>query len=120
MLNKYNVIHHTGLSDYNHFNNLKKLLPKSQSNHYSVHGLISPDDVLKFYDTIFKTLQDYLSRRFNLPIGSITLEAIEGKLDAVQSDTKIIAELEEVFSKCEMESRARRLAGPSNLTMAAC
>jgi len=55
----------------------------------------------EFYDTVFKTLQDYFSHKLHLPVGSITVEAIAGILKGNNRDF-VLERLRTVFSECEM------------------
>ncbi|MCK5451762.1 MAG: BatD family protein, partial [Candidatus Omnitrophica bacterium] len=54
-----------------------------------------------FYDTVFSTLQNYLSGRLHLPIGNVTIQEIEGKLKGA-ADNEVLNLLKNVFSACEM------------------
>lgn len=68
-------------------------------------------DLPEFYDAIFKTLQNYLAGKFNLPMGSVTVQLIEKKLASVGYDDKKIEMLREIFSKCEMARYASSALG---------
>ncbi|NQT33217.1 MAG: protein BatD [Candidatus Omnitrophica bacterium] len=59
-------------------------------------------DMLSFYDAIFKTLQEYLGGRLNIPRGNVTIQVIRERLRPAGCDEEILSKLEEVFSKCEM------------------
>ena len=59
-------------------------------------------EILPFYDAIFKTLQEYLGDRFNLPKGSLTANVVEDRLRPSGCDEKILNVVSDVFSKCEM------------------
>ena len=72
---------------------------------------LSMDEVEKFYDTIFRTLQEYLADKFNLPIGSVTFEIIDEKLRPAGTDKGVLDTLREIFFKCDM---ARYASGASD------
>ena len=59
-------------------------------------------DILPFYDTVFKTLQEYLGNRFNLPRGGVTEQIICDRLRPAGCDEKILKMLHDVLSECEM------------------
>ncbi len=63
---------------------------------------LSKNNVDQFYDIIFRTLQDYLSNRLDLPKGNVTVNMINDKLDPEKYDQNIIEWIHEVFTSCEM------------------
>ncbi|RKY41706.1 MAG: hypothetical protein DRP85_05315 [Candidatus Makaraimicrobium thalassicum] len=69
------------------------------------------DDVLPFYDVIFKTLQEYLGGRFDLPRGNVTIQVIEDRLRPARVDESILGMLRDVFSRCEMARYASSVPG---------
>ncbi|MFQ5952265.1 MAG: BatD family protein [Candidatus Omnitrophota bacterium] len=56
----------------------------------------------EFYDAVFRTLQEYLANKFNLPIGSVTLEIIDERFRPAGLDENILDMLRDVFLKCDM------------------
>jgi hypothetical protein len=78
----------------------------AESNSYLKNG-----DVGGFYDAIFRTLQEYLADRFNLPIGSITPQIVDEKFRPAGADENTLDMLQDVFSKCDM---ARFASGVSD------
>jgi hypothetical protein len=72
---------------------------------------LARDDILPFYDVVFKTLQEYLGDRFNLPRGSVTGQVIEDRLHLVGCDEKIMEMLREVFFRCEVARYASSVPG---------
>jgi hypothetical protein len=68
-------------------------------------------DALPFYDAIFKTLQEYLGNRFDLPKGSVSLQDVEKRLIPAGCDESILGMLREVFSECEMARYASSVTG---------
>ncbi|MBD3426492.1 MAG: hypothetical protein GF409_04615 [Candidatus Omnitrophica bacterium] len=69
----------------------------SRANTYLKKG-----EILPFYDAIFKTLQEYIGNRFDLPRGNVSLTVVEKRLLSSDCDEEILQMLREVFSKCEM------------------
>ena len=63
---------------------------------------LKKDELDRFYDTIFRTLQEYIADKFNLPLGSVTSEIIEEKFKPSGADEGILDMLRDVFSKCDM------------------
>ncbi|MFC1480344.1 BatD family protein [Candidatus Omnitrophota bacterium] len=72
---------------------------------------LGKDDVLPFYDIIFKTLQEYLGDRFNLPKGTVTSQVIDQRLSPGGCDQGILEMLQDVFSRCEMARYASFVPG---------
>ncbi len=62
---------------------------------------IDNGDISSFYDSVFSTLQNYLSGRFHLSIGNVTVDAVEKQISS-KVDSSVIDILKEVFSACEM------------------
>jgi len=56
----------------------------------------------EFYDTVFKTLQDYLGNKFHLPAGSITVDTVAGAIGINPRKEKIIAKIKAVWNECEI------------------
>ena len=72
--------------------------------------LLKKGDLDLFYDSVFKTLQDYFGGRFNLPKGNIAVSRIEQYVQSQPGSGDIIKELKDVFSKCEMARYASSIA----------
>jgi len=68
-------------------------------------------EILPFYDTVFKTLQEYLAHRFSLPIGSVTGLIIDEKLRPAGCDEEMLEMLKDILSKCEMARYASFVPG---------
>jgi hypothetical protein len=65
----------------------------------------------EFYDAVFRTLQEYLADKFNLPIGSVTVNIIDEKFRPAGLDEDMLEMLKDVFSKCDMARYAAGLTG---------
>jgi len=74
---------------------------------------LAKDNLARFYDSIFKTYQEYLGNKFNLPIGSVTASAVENKLRPVDCKEGMLEMIREVFSECEMARYAPSQMGGS-------
>lgn len=72
---------------------------------------LAKGDETAFYDTIFKTLQDYLGGRFGLPKGSVTSQIVDEKLRPAGCDEDMMDMLRDVFSKCEVARYASFIPG---------
>ncbi len=75
---------------------------KARAGMARARACLGHDNVLLFYDAVFKTLQEYLGNRFNLPKGSVTGQIIENRLKPAGCDERILEMLRSVFSGCEM------------------
>ena len=75
---------------------------KAKSGLGKAKAFLDKGDAPRFYDSIFKTLQDYLGDKFDLPKGSITSQIIENRLRPAGYDEHVLEMLHEVFLKCEM------------------
>ncbi len=64
--------------------------------------LLSGNKQKEFYDSLFKTLQDYFSGKFHMPAGNITVDTIEGILKKRLMDLSILAKIKAVFDDCDM------------------
>ncbi len=63
---------------------------------------LKKNEIVSFYDTIFKTLQEYLSGRLDVPKGNVTSQIIEEKLRPSGCDEKMLDMVRDIFSRCEM------------------
>lgn len=63
---------------------------------------LSKNDMAGFYDIVFRTLQNYLADRFNLPKGNVSVENVRDKLGSALCNENILGMLRDIFSKCEM------------------
>ncbi len=56
----------------------------------------------EFYDTLFKTMRDYLGDRFHIPSGGITEASIDTILADKNLDVTIASKLKNIFRECDM------------------
>ena len=65
-------------------------------------ALIGKKDPVQFYDVVFKTIQEYIGDKFNLPKGAVTSLIIDERLRPAGYDEDALKMLKEVFDACEM------------------
>ncbi len=56
----------------------------------------------EFYDTVFRTVRDYLGDRFHMPSGGITEASLDDILRDKNVDTTIVNKLKNIFKECDM------------------
>jgi hypothetical protein len=84
---------------------------RARSGLAKARAYLEKGEALPFYDAIFKTLQEYLGNRFDLPRGNVNLRDVENCLSPIGCDESILDMLREVFSKCEMARYASSVTG---------
>ena len=65
-------------------------------------ALIGKKDPVQFYDVVFKTIQEYIGDKFDLPKGAVTSLIIDESLRPAGYDDDALNMLKEVFDACEM------------------
>jgi hypothetical protein len=75
---------------------------KARSGLSRARAFLDKNDTARFYDTVHKTLEEYLGNRFNLPRGSVTVNDIDLRLRQAGCEEHILKKLRDVFAKCEM------------------
>jgi len=65
------------------------------------HRLLNPREPGKFYDAVFKTLQEYIGDKFHLPTAGITSNVV-GELKALNIDERILSKLKVCFEDCDI------------------
>jgi len=83
---------------------------KAKKNLAHAQRLLDSKEPDKFFDAVFKTLQEYLGDKFHLPTVGITSDVVE-ELTSRSIDKEIIEMLKECFNSCD---RARY--APSSIT----
>ncbi len=56
----------------------------------------------QFYDSLFKTLQNYFSHKFHLPVGTITYQTIEDTVKVRAAKDSVLEKIKTIFDECEM------------------
>lgn len=99
---------------YVHFQYIKRLAtdirlarrlhaPRQARNDLAVAGrFLHEKNVQKFYDSIFKTLQEYLGNKFHLTSGVITVNVLGEHLKTKDHQDIILTSLREIFNECDL------------------
>ncbi len=64
--------------------------------------LLKEKKVGEFYDSLFKTIREYLGDKFHIPPGGITPDSIKGILSEKEGGEKILTKIKEVFLECDL------------------
>ncbi len=72
---------------------------------------LSKNEMIPFYDAVFRALQDYLGGKFNIPKGNVTVPGLVERLSSAECDSAILEELKDILAKCEMARYASTVAG---------
>ena len=95
---------------------LLKAPRKARKGMKKAKAFMDKGDLVGFYDTIQKTLEEYLGNKFNLPRGSVTSFEISMKLVSAGANNDVIDKLKDVLSMCEMARYASSVsAGEDHL-----
>lgn len=73
---------------------------KAKHNLVNAHNLLNIKETAKFYDAVFKTLQEYIGDKFHLSTAGISSDVIE-KLKKRGVDPSILDELKVCFDTCD-------------------
>lgn len=68
----------------------------------AAQDFLKVDQPKEFYDTVYKTLQEYLGDKFHLPSAGVTLETIGEEFRKCQMDKDILEKVTAVFHQCDM------------------
>jgi len=72
------------------------------------HGLAQAKKLIaagkkeEFYDTIFKTIQQYLGNKLHLSSGAVTFETVQIRLSSKNIEQKVIDDIKLSFEECDM------------------
>jgi hypothetical protein len=75
---------------------------KARKNIARAKSLIVKGDIMGVYDVIFKTLQEYLSGRLNIPPGNITGQVLQDTVSKAGCNQEIMSVLKSILSQCEV------------------
>ena len=64
--------------------------------------LIASQKREEFYDTVFKTIQQYLGNKLHLSSGAVTFETVQAHLGAGNIEQKVIDEIKLTYDECDM------------------
>ncbi len=73
---------------------------KARKNLLKIRRLLDSQKTDKFFDGVFKTLQEYIGDKFHLPIAGITASVIDD-LKRYNIDRKILAKIKDCFNECD-------------------
>jgi hypothetical protein len=63
---------------------------------------ISKNMPQEFYDSVFRTIREYLGNRFHIPSGGITIDVVYDLLKDKNIDTAFLGKLKNIFNECDM------------------
>jgi len=81
-----------------------------------VKSLIAIGDNEKFYDTVFKTFQEYLGNKLHLSSGAVTFETVQVELNSKSIEQNVVEEIKVIFDECDMIRYASAGTGQDDLT----
>lgn len=55
-----------------------------------------------FYDTLFKTLQEYLANKFHLSLGAVTVDNVKASLNFKEGNQTALEDFQSLLDECEM------------------
>jgi hypothetical protein len=55
-----------------------------------------------FYDSVFRTLREYIGNRFHLASGGITVDDVEHVLKERNIEASVMDKIKNIFAKCDM------------------
>ncbi len=55
-----------------------------------------------FYNSIFKTLQEYFGNKYHLASGAVTVETVKNNLNSQKTNAKLLENIESVFAECDL------------------
>ena len=67
----------------------------------SLKRTVRANDAKLFYEELFKTMQDYLGNRLNLPSAGVTFDMIGQKLLAIDMEQAMVTKIENLFAVCD-------------------
>jgi len=76
------------------------------------------NNVGDFYDSVFRTLRDYLGNRFHIPSGGITAAEVDRVLAGKDLEKDIKERLKNIFSECDMVRYAPSGVDSTKMSMA--
>ena len=79
---------------------------------------LQKNNVGDFYDSVFRTLRDYIGNRFHIPSGGITAGEVDRVLDGKDLEKDIIGRLKNIFNECDMVRYAPSGVDSTKMNMA--
>ncbi len=68
--------------------------------------LLSREKTREFYDSILKTLKEYLGDKLHIAHGGITSDIVDGVLKHKAIDKEILKTLDDIFKECDIAKYA--------------
>lgn len=56
----------------------------------------------EFYNSIFRTLQEYFGNKFHLSSGAVTIETVNNKLNSYKIETELLKSIKSLFAECDL------------------
>ncbi len=76
-------------------------LKVARSGMKSLKRFLAPGDSKIFYEALFKTTQDYLGNRLNMPPAGLTFDMVKEKLLSKDADAAVITKIRNLFTVCD-------------------
>jgi hypothetical protein len=70
-----------------------------------------------FYDTVFKTIQQYLGNKFHLPSGAVAFETVREHLQQCHVDPKVVEDVKLTYDECDMIRYASADVSPEKMNV---
>lgn len=83
---------------------------KAKKNLAMAQRLLKSKEANKFYDAVFKTMQEYLGDKFHLPTAGLTSDVVE-ELRRKEIDEELLKRIRQCFDDCDSARYA-----PSSIT----
>lgn len=77
--------------------------------------LMDKGQTLEFYDSVFKTLREYIGDRFHIASGGITADIIDNALKKEGVNEGVLAQLRNIFRECDMARYASSELGAEDM-----
>ncbi len=75
---------------------------KARAGLNEARGFLSQNKAHEFYDSVFKTLQEYLGNRYHIAAGGITVNIVDEVLRPKGLDNEMLNNLKDIFMQCDM------------------
>jgi hypothetical protein len=75
---------------------------KAKKGIHKAEKFLNDQNTAEFYDSIFKTLKEYIGDRFHLPSGGITADIVDDTLRTRGINENILTRIKDIFMDCDM------------------
>jgi len=69
---------------------------------HSVERALKAQETTRFYDEVFKNMQEYLGSKFHLPVGGITVQVVDERLRNKKIAKDVLDNIKDIFGECDM------------------